>query len=91
MRRAAAQRLSATPTFGPLLALPPPEIGHDRSPKTIAEVLPALRQWSPFRPADSPSVRTFPGESDAPAYQEAVKLYFEAVAKAQDRPPKKPQ
>ena len=53
--------------------------------KTAIQVVPGLRQWG-YLPTRQPDALSAPiHEIDAPGYQEPLKLYFEAVNKAQEK------
>ena len=89
MRDAGVERLILTPSFRPLLR---PQVIEGRAAdgnKTATQVVPGLRQWG-YLPNRQPDALSAPiHEIDAPGYQEPLKLYFEAVNKAQEKSDKK--
>src|SRR5687767_12555890 len=92
MRDAGIERLILTPSFRPLLRPPVVDTSSQEPGKTPTQVIPGLRQWG-YLPKRQPDSLNAPiHEIDAPGYQEPLKLYFEAINKAQekqDKPDKK--
>ncbi|HEV8606178.1 MAG TPA: hypothetical protein VGQ99_12470 [Tepidisphaeraceae bacterium] len=85
MREAGVERLILTPTFRPLLRPPVIESHSPDGTKTPTQVVPGLRQWG-YLPKRQPESLGAPiHEIDAPGYQEPLKLYFEALNKAQEK------
>jgi hypothetical protein len=85
MREAGVERLILTPTFRPLLRPALVESHSADGAKTPTQVVPGLRQWG-YLPKRQPDVLNAPlREVDAPGYQEPLKLYFEAIGKAQEK------
>jgi len=73
------------PYFRPLLR---PAVIESRSSdgmKTPTQVIPGVRQWG-YLPKRQPEGLNAPiRDVDAPGYQEPLKLYFEALSKAQEK------
>jgi hypothetical protein len=92
MREAGIERLILTPSFRPLLRPPVVDTSSQEPSRTPTQVVPGLRQWG-YLPKRQPDALNAPiHEIDAPGYQEPLKLYFEAINKAQekqDKPEKK--
>jgi len=81
-REAALARLAATPAFRVILNAQPVETG--RPGRSIADVLPAIRQWAPLRQRQTSELSMPTREADAPGYLESLRLYFEGIYRAQE-------
>ena len=85
MREAGVERLILTPSFRPLIRPPVIESRSADGSKTPTQVVPGLRQWGYLPKRQPESVNAPIHEIDAPGYQEPLKLYFEALNKAQEK------
>lgn len=83
LRQAATQRLALVRNFRPLLAMPAEEALVDRPLKPSLEFLPGLRPWELLQLPSGGPLALPPLESQAPAYLEPLRLYFQALGKAQ--------
>jgi hypothetical protein len=85
MREAGVERLILTPTFRPLLRPAVIESRSSDGAKTPTQVISGVRQWG-YLPKRQPEGLNAPiRDVDAPGYQEPLKLYFEALSKAQEK------
>ncbi len=80
LRRAARQRLGITPGFRSLIW--PDEGNLDDQGDSPGRLLPGLREWGFLGPRRSDAIAAPMRESDPPAYQESLRLYFEALGRA---------
>ncbi|HSU68767.1 MAG TPA: hypothetical protein VLJ39_17940, partial [Tepidisphaeraceae bacterium] len=81
IHRAAAERLSAIPSMASVLdpAIPP---GNGAAPQQASKFA-AAREWGRLRPPEGPDVNASMHDADPAGYEESLKLYFEALGKAQ--------
>lgn len=81
IHKAAAERLASLPSFASVLGPPPGtsagQSGQQGSPFAAA------REWSRMRPQDGTELNTSMHEADPPGFEASLKLYFEALGKAQ--------
>lgn len=81
IHRAATERLSAIPSMAAVLGLPaPPAPGAGAQQGSRFA---AAREWGRLRPQDAPDLNAALHDADPPGYEESLKLYFEALGKAQ--------
>jgi hypothetical protein len=88
LRAAGYARLALAPTFRPLLrpSSPDPAAPPGRSAQGIIEMVPGVREWG-FLPPRTPDAAAAPAtESDPAGYQEALRLYFDALNKVGTAP-----
>jgi hypothetical protein len=85
IHRAAAERLSAVPSLAAVLDLPAPAM-NGPAPQQASKFA-AAREWGRLRPQDASDVNASMHDADPSGYEESLKLYFEALGKAQDAGP----
>ena len=83
IRRAASERLAALPSMAAVLGLAVPS-GKGPAAGQQAGKYPSAREWGRLRPQDAPELNSALHQSDPPGYEEALKIYFEALSKAQE-------
>jgi hypothetical protein len=81
IHRAATERLSAIPSMAAVLGLPAPTAAGSGSQQ--GSRFAAAREWGRLRPQDAPDLNAAMHDADPPGYEESLKLYFEALGKAQ--------
>ena len=83
IHRAAADRLAALPSLASVMGPPaaPPRISGQTP---TADRFPAAREWGRLRAAEGPELNAPLHDTDPPGYEEALRLYFEALGKAQE-------
>ncbi|HEY2586377.1 MAG TPA: hypothetical protein VGI81_11490 [Tepidisphaeraceae bacterium] len=81
IHRAATERLSAIPSMAAVLGLPAPSAPGPGSQQ--GSRFAAAREWGRLRPQDAPDLNAALHDADPPGYEESLKLYFEALGKAQ--------
>ena len=85
IHRAATERLAAVPSIAAVLNSPAPSI-NPASPQQSSKFA-AAREWGRLHPQDGADLNNAMHESEPSGYEESLKLYFEALGKAQDMPP----
>ena len=84
IHRAAAQRLAVLPSLAAVLGPPAPSSGATTQSARQSARFPAAREWGRLRAQEGPDTDSTLRESDPPEYEQALKLYFEALGKAQE-------
>ena len=85
IHRAASERLATVPSMAAVLGPPRPRTDPGPNAATPAGNSAAAREWSRLRPQDDADINAPMHESDPPGYEESLKLYFEALQKAQEQ------
>jgi hypothetical protein len=83
IHRAAFARLSAVPSMEAVLDPATSVGGHGTKTVQQETKFPAAREWERLRPQESAEINAAMHESDPPGYEESLRLYFEALGKAQ--------
>jgi hypothetical protein len=86
IHHAAALRLSILPSLQSVYA-PPPAPG-ERDTTSLSPLAPAyaaLRDWGKLRPREGDDLAAPLHEATPPGYEEPLRLYFEAIGKAQEK------
>jgi hypothetical protein len=89
IRAAGTERLAMTPALRSIVRPGAAEGGGGVSTKAMGKVLPGVREWGLLPQRSGDSITAPSREADAPEYQEPLKLYFEALGKAQNPPGRK--
>jgi len=84
IHRAAAERLAALPSMAAVLGPPSPASPGAAGAARSSGRFPAAREWSRLRPQDEGDLNHAVHASDPPGYEEALKLYFEALGNARE-------
>jgi hypothetical protein len=82
IHRAAAERLSAIPSLAAVLD-PVLPASNGPAPQQTSKFA-AAREWGRLRLRDGSDVNSSMRDVDPPGYEESLKLYFEALGKAQE-------
>lgn len=82
IHQAAAERLASLPSLSAVLA--PPPAGPAGQSNQQGSAFAAAREWGRMRPQDGPDLNTSLHEADPPGFEASLKLYFEALGKAQE-------
>lgn len=82
IHKAASERLASLPSLASILA-PSPAAAAGQSSQQGSPFA-AAREWSRMRPQDGPELNTSMHEADPAGFEASLKLYFEALGKAQD-------
>ena len=82
IHKAASERLASLQSLWSVLN-PPPAVPAGQSPQQASPFV-AAREWGRMRPQDGPDMNTSMHEADPPGFEASLKLYFEALGKAQD-------
>jgi hypothetical protein len=82
IHKAATERLASLPSLSALLApLSAPQSGQSGQQ---GSPFAAAREWTRMRPQDGPDVNTSLHDADPAGFEASLKLYFEALGKAQE-------
>lgn len=81
IHRAATERLAAVPSLAAVLDAPAPAAN---GPAQQTNKFAAAREWGRLRPQEGADVNASMHDVDPPGYEESLKLYFEALGKAQE-------
>ncbi|MDB5355291.1 MAG: hypothetical protein JWN24_1744 [Phycisphaerales bacterium] len=87
IHHAAALRLSVLPSLQSVYAPAPSPADRDTaSLSPLAPAFAAVRDWGKLRPREGDDLSAPLHEADPPGYEEPLRLYFEAIGKAQEKP-----
>jgi hypothetical protein len=84
IHRAASARLAALPSLASIVGPPAPVVKLPGQPVPSAANFPAAREWGRLRAAEGPELHSPLHDTDPPGFEEALRLYFEALGKAQE-------
>lgn len=82
IHKAAAERLSSLPSLSAVLGVAPATPAGQ--PSQQGSRFAAAREWGRMRPQDGPDLNTSMHDADPPGFEASLKLYFEALGKAQE-------
>jgi hypothetical protein len=82
IHKAAAERLSSLPSLSAVLGVPP--AGPAGQGNQQGSRFAAAREWGRMRPQEGPDLNTSMHDADPPGFEASLKLYFEALGKAQE-------
>ncbi|MDB5171267.1 MAG: putative rane protein, partial [Phycisphaerales bacterium] len=86
IHHAAALRLSVLPSLQSVYAPAPSPADRDTaSLSPLAPAFAAVRDWGKLRPREGDDLSAPLHEADPPGYEEPLRLYFEAIGKAQEK------
>jgi hypothetical protein len=83
IRRAASERLAELPALQTVLSPAPPSADPNGVLAAAGGKFSAAREWGRIRPPESPDVIAPLHDTDPVGFEEAIKLYFQAISKAQ--------
>ncbi len=86
VQKAARNRLATTPGFRSILSNRAPQSGIDPRMAAAEDSELSLRRWTALKERTVPSIAAPMRDSDASAYTESLRLYFEAINKAAEKP-----
>lgn len=85
IHEAAAARLGGLPSMLPLLRLEALEEGGANGPAGAEGAIPSAREWGDPRQQSPQQLASPLRESDPPGYQDALRVYFEALAQPRNQ------
>ena len=81
IHKAAAERLATLPSLASILGMPPAPSNAPGGQQ--GSRFAAAREWGRMRPQEGPELNSSMHDADPPGYEASLKLYFEALSKAQ--------